>query len=368
MSFRKFLRFSTGEWLIHRAVVMIALVGAGCSPVLVSTQAALVPEHASTSTFAVQSMPTSTGMSASPAPQQTLARPAASPTIPSPSLSSTETPDSERANPAQCHENWCVYAGHFELQVPIHNPPGNVFDPSYRYDNTQNGKREPHAGLEFPAPAGETVFPAADGRVAYAGDDSQTRFGEWKDLYGNLVIVEHTFQGIAKPLYSLYGHLSRIDVKTGQTVTTQDSLGLVGDSGGATGPHLHFEIRYGDMDLNDRRNPELWLIPGQDEDGQPLGVLAGQIIGPDGKAVYLSDVTVQYVGEIGQPVTKSLYLETYADPHMHGDDVWQENFAASNLQTGWYNVAFIYNGQIVEQQIEIDPGQLTLVNFQVSSP
>ena len=87
-----------------------------------------------------------------------------------------------------------------------------------------------HAGLDMPAPSGTGVAAVAPGRVAYAG----WRAGGW----GRLVVVAHR-AGVR----SLYAHLSRIDVRLGERVETGFQLGLVGATGDATGPHLHFEVR-----------------------------------------------------------------------------------------------------------------------------
>jgi peptidoglycan hydrolase-like protein with peptidoglycan-binding domain len=86
-----------------------------------------------------------------------------------------------------------------------------------------------HTGIDLIAPAGTPVYAARDGRVSYA---------DWSDGYGFLVIVDHG-QGER----TFYAHLSRIDVKVGVFVGQGVRVGLVGSTGDATGPHLHFEVR-----------------------------------------------------------------------------------------------------------------------------
>ncbi len=78
------------------------------------------------------------------------------------------------------------------------------------------------------------------------------------DFYGNVIIIRH-----ANELYTLYAHLSNIFVKEGDKVSAGDMIGEVGDTGGATGSHLHFEVRKGGdgTDYFSTQNPELWLIP-----------------------------------------------------------------------------------------------------------
>jgi murein DD-endopeptidase MepM/ murein hydrolase activator NlpD len=87
-----------------------------------------------------------------------------------------------------------------------------------------------HTGIDLPAPAGAGVVAAAPGRVTYAGFLA----GGW----GLLVTVSH-----AGGVRTLYAHLSRIDVRVGEAVQAGWQVGLVGATGDATGPHLHFEVR-----------------------------------------------------------------------------------------------------------------------------
>lgn len=86
-----------------------------------------------------------------------------------------------------------------------------------------------HAGVDFAAPIGTQVFSTAAGRVTFVGHMGN---------YGLLVEVGH---GLG---YSTrYGHLSAVQVTQGQLVDRHQHIGLVGMTGGTTGPHLHFEIR-----------------------------------------------------------------------------------------------------------------------------
>ena len=87
-----------------------------------------------------------------------------------------------------------------------------------------------HSGIDLPAPMGTPVYAARSGRVVWAG----WREGGW----GLLVIVAH-----GHGERTMYAHLSRIDVRVGVWVGQGVRVGLIGASGDATGPHLHFEVR-----------------------------------------------------------------------------------------------------------------------------
>lgn len=87
-----------------------------------------------------------------------------------------------------------------------------------------------HAGIDLPAPLGTPVYAARSGHVVWAG---------WRnDGYGLLVTIAH-----GRGERTMYAHLSRIDVRVGVWVGQGVRVGLVGASGHATGPHLHFEVR-----------------------------------------------------------------------------------------------------------------------------
>ena len=88
------------------------------------------------------------------------------------------------------------------------------------------------------------MFAAADGRVVYAGAAIRG--------YGNLIVLKH-----AGDLLTAYAHNSVLLVSQGQSVRAGDRIALVGQSGHATGPHLHFEVRSGQIP----RDPMNYLPP-----------------------------------------------------------------------------------------------------------
>jgi murein DD-endopeptidase MepM/ murein hydrolase activator NlpD len=118
-------------------------------------------------------------------------------------------------------------ASPMKLVRPIDASPDDGFGP--------RGNRF-HAGVDYPAPMGTTVWAAGDGVVSFTGQ---------ADGFGTLVVVQHT-SGVT----TFYGHLSKILVPVGKRVPRGTPLGLVGMTGDATGPHLHFEVRVRDASVD----------------------------------------------------------------------------------------------------------------------
>ena len=108
--------------------------------------------------------------------------------------------------------------------------------------NAMNGI---HEGLDMGASTGTPVAATGDGQVVWAG---------WRDRYGNLVEIDH-----GNGLHTRYGHLSKVMVSTGSHVSRGSIIGLVGETGRTTGPHLHYEVRVGDQ----ATNPMKFIVAGQ---------------------------------------------------------------------------------------------------------
>lgn len=86
-----------------------------------------------------------------------------------------------------------------------------------------------HSGVDFTAPTGTAVRAVHAGTVIVGGAGA---------AYGNHVVINH-----GDGTYTLYAHLSAVNVTDGQTVAAGDTIGAVGATGNASGPHLHFEVR-----------------------------------------------------------------------------------------------------------------------------
>lgn len=98
-----------------------------------------------------------------------------------------------------------------------------------------------HTGVDFKVPTGTRVVSAMAGTVLEAGLSVS-----WGPSYGVAVIIDH-----GKGVRAIYAHLSALKVRKGDTVAEGELIGLSGNTGNSTGPHLHFESRvspwrYGD--------------------------------------------------------------------------------------------------------------------------
>jgi murein DD-endopeptidase MepM/ murein hydrolase activator NlpD len=92
------------------------------------------------------------------------------------------------------------------------------------------GTMRAHRGVDYAAPSGTPIHAAGDGKITFRG---------WQNGYGNVVILQH-----GGHYSTLYGHMSRFaSIRDGQHVSQGQTIGYVGMTGMATGPHLHYEFR-----------------------------------------------------------------------------------------------------------------------------
>lgn len=122
---------------------------------------------------------------------------------------------------------------------------------SYRKTSSYGSRRDPfngrmafHSGEDLAAPYGERVYAPGAGTVSFAG---------WRGGYGRIVEIDH-----GNGFRTRYGHLGRMDVKTGQKVAFREIIGRVGSSGRSSGPHLHYEVWFDGI----VRNPSKFIEAG----------------------------------------------------------------------------------------------------------
>jgi len=88
-----------------------------------------------------------------------------------------------------------------------------------------------HHGTDIACGMGQPLYAARTGRVVFAGDAG--------DAYGNTVAIDH-----GNTYMTVYAHMTRVIAQVGQAVKTGWEIGTCGMTGNATGPHVHFEMRY----------------------------------------------------------------------------------------------------------------------------
>ena len=116
---------------------------------------------------------------------------------------------------------------------PTHGYISQAFS---RRVNPFTGKLEFHSALDIATQLGNKVIATADGTVLVA---------ETRENYGKMIIIDQGFGWSTR-----YGHLASFNVREGQRVRRGDLIGFVGSTGRSTGPHLHYEVRFADKNVN----------------------------------------------------------------------------------------------------------------------
>ncbi|MCL2485750.1 MAG: M23 family metallopeptidase [Endomicrobia bacterium] len=111
----------------------------------------------------------------------------------------------------------------------ISSPYGFRYHPFFR-------NKDFHTGIDIANAHNTPVWVTANGKVVFSG---------WQQGYGNIIVIDH-----GHSYRTMYGHLDRRLVKTGDFVTRGQEIAKMGSSGSATGPHLHYEIQYKGKPVN----------------------------------------------------------------------------------------------------------------------
>jgi murein DD-endopeptidase MepM/ murein hydrolase activator NlpD len=224
----------------------------------------------------------------------------------------------------------------------------------YPYGSTRGGTLRPHHGVEFDVTYNTEILAANEGTVVFAGPDNETFIGPETNFYGNVVVIQHTFQLDGQNVYSLYGHLSQIYVTVGQAVRARDIIALSGATGVADGPHLHFEVRVGQNSYTHTRNPIFWLLPFPER-----GVVAGRVLFPNGELAHEAPITLRRID------APSNYAATtsYALESLNPDDHWQENFAFDDVYAGYYEVVVTQGSKKYKTEVWVYPNQTSFIEI-----
>lgn len=204
-----------------------------------------------------------------------------------------------------------------------------------------------HHGADFPNPPGTPVLAASSGTIIHASALPSPRNGV--NYYGNTVIIKHDWQWQGQDVYTLYAHTLELFVEVGERVEAGELIAGVGSSGGATGPHLHLEVRVGENRYNNTQNPMLWLAP---YDG--WGTLAGRFEDKEGNLISDAVLTLEAITVIAPKREQRTY-----HPSINSDAIWQENFVIGDLPAGRYRLTINHGATEYKQNVTIQSGQTT---------
>ncbi|MCB0118329.1 MAG: peptidoglycan DD-metalloendopeptidase family protein [Anaerolineales bacterium] len=244
---------------------------------------------------------------------------------------------------------------HFFFTRPIAADQTNWPIADYRYGGVFFGRNIVHTGVDIPSPQGTLIMAAGPGTVVWAGWGLfRETPGDQTDPYGLAVAIRHDFGFNDQQLYTVYAHMSQMNVIVGQHVETGEVIGFVGTTGATTGPHVHFEVRFPQNSFFYTYNPELWIAP-----PQGWGVLAGRVMDTNGELLQQVEVLVA-----PERASRTFTVRTYGKAGaVNSDPYYQENFVLGDLPAGIYKVSFKYEGERVQTWVEIFPGQVSYFTF-----
>jgi murein DD-endopeptidase MepM/ murein hydrolase activator NlpD len=232
----------------------------------------------------------------------------------------------------------------------------------YPYGTNGNGQYLWHFGIDIQSFQGQPIVAVGDGRVVHAGPDTtaQTQLGPWTNFYGQAVLIEHHQRWDNRPVYTLYGHVSRVLVGVGQEIKAGQPIALVGGLGVATGPHLHLEVRVGGTTYYDARNPDLWVRP-----DPGYGVIAGRVVDYQNFLVPVQLVTLHRANESKRSWRQ---IFTYPDHEVKSDDKRVETFTFADVPAGQYLLKTTFDGHQLMVPVTVKDGATSFVELKQTQP
>jgi len=257
---------------------------------------------------------------------------------------------------------------HYWFARPVDSNATNFALFSYSFGSDGPQKDSPwrvHHGIDMPNPIGQTVRAAGAGTVIWAADGLRTEgeIFQSSPSYGNVVVIQHDFGYRGQALYTLYAHLSAVLVTAGQSVNMGDAIGLVGNTGRVSGPHIHFEVRMGKNNYGSTYNPLLWMVSYVGS-----GVVAGRVTSERGDLLQDQTVTVidRRNGLVVQSTTSYIFLDNGSDVLV--DPLWQENFVLGDIPVGRYEVVTNIDGQRVSKIVDVSEGMTSFAELTPLTP
>ena len=234
---------------------------------------------------------------------------------------------------------------------------------SYYYPYGTNGRGQYfwHFGIDIQNPQYTPMVAVADGVVIHAGpDNGAPPLGPWPDFYGQAVVIQHDQQWQGQPVYTLYGHVSRVLARVGQTVKAGEVIAQVGQLGVALGPHLHLEVRLGANTYWNTRNPDLWVQP-----DPGFGVIAGRVVDYENYFVPQQLVTLHRSENPGRYWRETF---TYPDNTVNSDNELAETFTFSDVPAGRYLLKSTVDGHQVSVPVNVFKGEVTFALLHSTEP
>jgi murein DD-endopeptidase MepM/ murein hydrolase activator NlpD len=207
---------------------------------------------------------------------------------------------------------------------------------------------------------GTPILAVGDGVVVRAGPDDRVPYGPRVDFFGQAVLVRHNDLWNDLPVFTLYGHVSKVLVSEGQPVKTGEVIAEVGQGGVALGPHLHLEVRVGSADYQDARNPYLWVTP-----DPGYGVIVGRVVDARGYVVP-QQLVLLYRAEEPNRYWRETF--TYPDNIVKSDPAWGELFAFGDVPVGRYVLKTRLDGLVHAYAVTVTERATTFVLFDGALP
>jgi murein DD-endopeptidase MepM/ murein hydrolase activator NlpD len=323
------------------------------------------PTHSPTPTATSTSIPTSglvTALATTTSSRAASAT-ASSAGTPTPTFTPTPTPTPvprtvlasslELPDPIQSED-------HFWFTRPFSGTFATWGSPYYPFGTNNQGQYLWHHGIDIQNPLGAPILAVGDGTVVRAGPDDEMPSGPSLNFFGQALLIRHNQEWNELPVYTLYGHISKVLANEGQPVNSGDVVAQVGQGGVALGPHLHLEVRVGDLNYGDARNPDLWVKP---DPGH--GVVAGRVIDARGYIVPQQPIFLHRVEERDRFWRQTF---TYPDSVVQPDVEWGETFTFADVPVGGYIVKTYFDGRLYTRPITVTNQATTFVLIEGVAP
>ncbi len=337
-----------------------------------STTPTAIPTHTPAATRAVTATPTITATdtpsatdvastddaptaTTTPSPTET---PSGPPTdTPTPTNTPTPVPRTVRADDVP---DYTQATPHLWFTRPFTDAFATWGSWYYPYGTNNNGEYLWHRGVDIQNEEGTPIIAVGDGLVVFAGQDTTRAVGPQTNFYGQAVVIQHShaITTVAHPdeklpVYTLYGHVSKVLVQEGETVQAGQPIALVGQEGVALGPHLHLEVRLGENSYLATQNPDLWVRP-----DPGYGIIAGRVVDADGFYVPQQLITLH---RAATPAKFWRQTWTYPDHRYTFDPDLGETFTFADVKAGEYMVKTSFDGHNFSMPVTVRDGEVSFV-------